>query len=194
MELSPSSIHLLPLVEPLILAELRVERPLLHPPHLHCEPRSKLLKPCLCLLLTILLVHVLPLLKDVPVMSHEYEVALIMERRHLPSLKLCVVGEQTSQESTSAMSQSGSEAVQIQLGYVRCGRPVVRHTSVEGMTFDTLKNAVGPPKPLAAVDGRKCDMSMPLHTLLFSDSTIRCVNLRLLPNVHISFTEYDLRG
>lgn len=43
MEGSARGVHLLPLVDPLVLSELRVEGPLLQPAHLQREPRSQLL-------------------------------------------------------------------------------------------------------------------------------------------------------
>ncbi len=52
VKLSPRGVHLLPLVEPLILPELRIKRPLLQPSHLQGESRTEFLQSRLGLLLT----------------------------------------------------------------------------------------------------------------------------------------------
>ena len=128
VKLSPRGVHLLPLVEPFILPELRVERPLLQPSHLQRESRTEFLQTRLGLPLTGIGVY-LPraLLEDVAMMSNEYEIALIVKRRNLPSLELGVVWEEAAEEPTCAMAEAGGESVKVQLRHVRRRRTVVGH-------------------------------------------------------------------
>lgn len=114
MKLSPRRVHLLPLMEPFILPKLRIEHTLLQPSHFERKSRSKLLQSCLGLLLTgicMYLSRTCTLLKDIAMMSNKYKITLIVKRRDLPSNKLGIVREQTSQESTSAMTKTCRKAV-----------------------------------------------------------------------------------
>ena len=82
----PIHVHGSPSEEPLVLAKLGVKDALLKPSHLESEPRPELLEPGsrLAVLLAV----------DVPMVPHEYEVALVVKGHHLASLKLRLVGEQ----------------------------------------------------------------------------------------------------
>ena len=161
---------------------------LLQSSHLQRKSRSEFLQPGLCPDLAIFLINHSPFLKDIPIIPHEYEITLVVKCCHLLSLKLRIVWEQASQESSGTISQPRGESVQIELGNVTRCRSVVGH--VRGRYHvGHLEEGMGPLRPLAAADGRRCNISMPLHILLFSDSTVKCVNFRLLPKAQISFTE-----
>ena len=65
MKLPPSRIHLLPLMKPLVFAELRIERTLLQPFHFHRKSRSEFLQSRLGLFLTGFFVDVFALFEYV---------------------------------------------------------------------------------------------------------------------------------
>ncbi len=58
-------------------------------------------------------------------MPNEYEIALIVKRRDLPSFELGIVREEAAKESTGAMAETRGESVQVQLRHVRRRRSVV---------------------------------------------------------------------
>mmetsp|Transcript_43599 Transcript_43599/g.132688 ORF Transcript_43599/g.132688 Transcript_43599/m.132688 type:complete len:369 (+) Transcript_43599:480-1586(+) len=127
MELAPRRVHLLPLVEPLVLPELRVEGALLEPPHFERKSRSQFLKTRRRLLLPRGFVRFPPLFEYVAMMPHEDVISLIVKRRHLPPLKLSVVRKQAPEEPSGPMSQPRRESVQYQLRYVRARSAFERH-------------------------------------------------------------------
>ena len=145
-------IHLLSLVEPFVFAKLSVKSPLLKPPHFEREAGSQLLQPGLRLGLVRLLVHLLPFLKHIPMMTNKYVVALVVESSHLPAAKLSVVREQTPKETTSAVTQPGRETVEYELRNV--GRGGSSHGNVLGQHYvGNLEEGCRTSFPLRRIDG-----------------------------------------
>mmetsp|Transcript_48526 Transcript_48526/g.157282 ORF Transcript_48526/g.157282 Transcript_48526/m.157282 type:complete len:266 (+) Transcript_48526:80-877(+) len=105
-------------VFPLVLAVLRIEGAKLERLQPQCEARAELLQPRRDLSPLLLL------LKDVPVVAEEDEIALVVHRHNLPAAKLRIVRKQARQHPSEPVPEAGAKAVEDEL------RPVSSRTAM----------------------------------------------------------------
>ena len=103
---------------PLILAVLGVKRTQLQRPELQCESWAKLLQRRIDLLAFFFL------LEDVSMVSEEDKVALVVQCDDLPTAKLRIVREETSEHSSHPVAKPRVEVVEDEL------RPMTRGSAV----------------------------------------------------------------
>ncbi len=102
--------HPVALEEPLILALSGVECVSQQPPHLQRKAWAQLLQTSL-----------LPILcENVPVPSHKYEVALVVEGDHVPAYEFGLVREHGAKQASHSMPQASVKIVQNNLWNMAC--------------------------------------------------------------------------